>query len=359
LKNNYHDYLIDDFIADDYFCEWVLNPYRENIDFWTQWIEQNPDRVEVINKAKEEVVKLKSSSSHLITKEVISQTWDDIASKMDKTHETRGRLFTWIAAASITMLIGSFALLYFDNLPTNSKEIEGMVSSAKWIEYTNDSESIWRVELSDGSTVVLEPQSFLKYPLSFEGKNRNVILKGEGFFDIERDTLKPFYVYANDAVIRVLGTSFYVKAKEEDAEVEVIVKTGKVAVYRSKEINQFKKVKVMTLKPLVVTPNQKVVLNKESQEMSRRLTSTPSLIKPLSELGRLIFENTPATEILSAIEKAYGVEIKLAEGTIADCTLSTTLSEETLYEKLEIVCHPLGLTYHEDDGRIIIHGNCK
>ena len=134
-------------------------------------------------------------------------------------------------------------------------------------------------------------------------------IEGEGFFDIARDTIKPFYVFANATVIRVLGTSFFVKAKEIDKEIEVIVKTGKVAVYKRKELKELQQIKTKKIQPLLVTPNQKVVFNKAQQKMTRRLTSAPTLVKPLSKLPKQKFQESTADEIFQAISEAYGVEI--------------------------------------------------
>jgi len=197
------------------------------------------------------------------------------------------------------------------------------------------------------------------YPTSFDGKNRSVALDGEGFFDIKRDTTQPFYVYANATVIRVLGTSFFVKAKGINKEIEVIVKTGKVAVYKRKDLQAVKELKTKKIQPLLVTPNQKVVFDKVQQKMTRRLTSTPTLVKSLSALPKLKFQEASADEIFQAIADAFGVEIIYTGNAVVSCPLTTTLTEQTLYEKLDIICEPLGLRYHEDDARIIISGQCR
>ena len=62
--------------------------------------------------------------------------------------------------------------------------------------------------LSDGTTVYLNAESELTYPVKFSGKDRRVYLKGEAYFEVERDTCKPFIVEANSLEIQVLGTEF-------------------------------------------------------------------------------------------------------------------------------------------------------
>jgi ferric-dicitrate binding protein FerR (iron transport regulator) len=84
------------------------------------------------------------------------------------------------------------------------------------------------ISLPDGSSVTLNKNSQITYRSDFGKHDRNIALKGEAFFDVERDTLKPFVIAVNKATIEVLGTSFNVRAYDHLAEVEVIVKTGVV-----------------------------------------------------------------------------------------------------------------------------------
>ena len=83
------------------------------------------------------------------------------------------------------------------------------------------------------------------------------------------------------------------------------------------------------------------------------------MVKPLNQLPKLRFEEAPAGDIFKALEDAYGVQIAFAEGAMVNCPLTTTLTDQTLFEKLDIICHPLGLVYYEQDARIVINGHCR
>jgi len=130
-------------------------------------------------------------------------------------------------------------------------------------------------------------------------------------------------------------------------------------VYKRKEIQQAKQQKKVKAQPLLVTPNQKVVFEREAQLMTKRLTVAPTLIKPLDLQEKRKFEDAPVQEIFQALETAYGVEIMLDPDAQTNCTLTTTLTNQTLFEKLDIICAPLGLKYHEKEARIIITGTCN
>ena len=110
----------------------------------------------------------------------------------------------------------------------------------------------YQLILADGSKVYLNSESKLRFPTRFEGKERRVYLEGEGYFEVVKDTAKPFIVEAKEVDVRVLGTSFNVMTyrgrtittlvegevcltyKDEsvlivpDRQAEVITETGKI-----------------------------------------------------------------------------------------------------------------------------------
>jgi hypothetical protein len=102
------------------------------------------------------------------------------------------------------------------------------------VEQTNNSDKPQIITLSDGSSVLLQPNSKLSYPKIFVGNERKVYLSGEGFSKSVK-TLKPFLSFANEIVTKVVGTSFKIKAYANQPNVEVVVRTGKVKV-RSNEL---------------------------------------------------------------------------------------------------------------------------
>lgn len=355
--NHYEKYDIDDFVSDDFFCSWVLNPDEQKNIFWNNFKNTGSENKAKIEAAKKIVLQLNKTTSAALPEGLLGDTWSKINSET-QPRSAKINWFKYAAAAAIALLVGFYVMNIPSGTEIKSPEI-AETQNPNWIEYLNEGSSVERIVLDDGSIVTLEPQSRLGYPSKFDGKNRSVVIKGEGFFDIARDTTKPFYVYANETVIRVLGTSFFVKAQDEHKEVEVIVRTGKVEVFRRKDIRELQKIPTQKIRSLKVTPNQKVVFDREIEKMTRRITSTPRLVKPINELPRLRFEDASGIEIFDALAEAYGIDITFDKGTVADCSLTTTLNEKNLFEKLEIICEPLGLTYREVDAGIIISGNCR
>ena len=88
----------------------------------------------------------------------------------------------------------------------------------------------YRVTLADGSTVHLNSESELRFPTAFTGKERRVYLKGEGYFEVERDTARPFVVAAGETEVCVLGTRFNVNAYDAEEVTRTTLMEGKVSV---------------------------------------------------------------------------------------------------------------------------------
>jgi ferric-dicitrate binding protein FerR (iron transport regulator) len=85
------------------------------------------------------------------------------------------------------------------------------------------------ITLPEGSKIWLNADSKLSYPVAFNDKTREVYLRGEAFFDIRKNPDKPFIIHLANGTIHVLGTSFNVRAYDDEDKIETSVSTGKVA----------------------------------------------------------------------------------------------------------------------------------
>jgi transmembrane sensor len=93
----------------------------------------------------------------------------------------------------------------------------------------------YQVILADGTKVWLNSASSLSYPTTFTGKDRQVQLKGEAYFEVAEDKNKPFKVSVGDVQVEVLGTHFDVMAYEDENAINTTLLAGAVRVTR-KEI---------------------------------------------------------------------------------------------------------------------------
>src|SRR5690606_35184035 len=91
-------------------------------------------------------------------------------------------------------------------------------------------------------------------------------------------------------------------------------------------------------------------------KLSRMIVSEPKAIIPAEEFDRMRFEGAPVKEIFDALEKVYGVDIAYDEEKFATCTLTTSISGQNIYNRLDIICKVIGASYEVKDGRIMIYG---
>lgn len=277
--------------------------------------------------------------------------------KNSKKKDKSKRLLPWhyagIAASVVVMVVASF---FFIEYPDDDKQVtsDGETSSLKYI--TNTTQATQIIVLPDSSEVALEPESRLKFSSVFNRTEREVYLEGEAFFNVTHNANLPFLVHANEVTTKVLGTSFIIKAIEHEQQITVVVKTGKVSVYTNRE----KEKKYLPSEEIILTPNQQIVYDKKEKEISKALVKAPRVILPEEEVRRMRFEEAPVADIFKALEKAYGVDIEFDESIFSSCELTTVISDEDIYSRLNIICNAIGTSYTLEEDKIVIKSSgCK
>ncbi|HEX8425040.1 FecR family protein [Hymenobacter sp.] len=255
----------------------------------------------------------------------------------------------WAAAAMLALGLGLGARQLW---PVPARQTVGPPATAptRWVVYPNTSQQVVSIMLPDSSLVQLAPASQLKYPRRFGAKYRPVYLVGKAFFEVRRDTTRPFQVYTAQVLTTVLGTSFSVQAYKGQKDAVVEVKTGRVRVTPRVAANA-PPPKALPA-PIVVLPNQQAVYSPERQLLARELVAQPVQLKPQS----FVFDDRPVTEVLASLEKAYGVHIVYDAKALANCTVTLVLRKQSLYGKLEVLCKTLGASYEEENAQILFHG---
>ena len=363
MKKEYSDFTAIDFARDIEFLKWVKYPYDDEtrMTFWEDWLEQHPYKKEEVDEAKElifAVLEQKYIPGDALQREVwnrINGTLAKDAVELKNNDKKRVVIWrTWMTkAACVTILLGvSFfgwkfyrepQLQSLDNTPSNEKGL---------VLYENYNSSAKTIVLSDGTSILLQPNSSLRYPKLFKPDLREVYLTGEAFFEVKKDPSRPFIVHANELVTRVLGTSFTIRNFNQQ-DVLICVKTGKVSVFKEKDLRQESKEK--PVEGVVLTANQQVVYEREEMKLTKSLVENPVVLVPLAKLD-FEFTDTPIKEVFRLIENAYGVDIVYDEEALSTCYLNASLSDVPLYDKLKLICAGINATYEMMDSHIIIYG---
>ncbi|MDR7208712.1 FecR family protein [Flavobacterium piscis] len=363
-KRNYY-IEIEDFLSDESFRTWILSRVDEH--GWEEWTLENQQRAKLVADARLLLLAMKVpytiiSSSELNT--ALQSTWvkiEEIENGNKSTKINAGRYLKkyWLTGVAAAMFFAFFSVWFYKNqFRTNHTAVtyKELVNDSNegLVEQTNNSNKPQVITLSDGSSVLLQPNSKLSYPKIFTGNKRKVYLSGEGFFEISKNSHKPFFVYANEIITKVVGTSFRVKAYPDQPNIEVLVRTGKVRVSSNKlAANSDRK------KEVVLLPNEALRFFRSDLSFNKitNIIEDKTLTSNTGNIEQLSFEFTdiPVDQIFKTIEQAYLVDIDFPKDKLKDCHLTASLSDQPLSEKLKIICKSIGIdTSFEMNGNQII-----
>ncbi len=347
-----------DFLNDDSFVQWVL--LGKNKAAWLRFQRENPDKMLVLGEARRIVLDINSAEARTIPTLNQQSVWIKIKANIQSPAEAptaplRVRLISpaWAWAASMVLVLGMGWLLWQNQVRDRVSYLElaaEVFKKNKVIEKASGIADSLRIELNDGSVITLGKNSRLSYPTHFAADRRIVVLTGEAFFDVAKDPSRPFYIYSNELVTKVLGTSFRIRAHESDNQVMVQVKTGRVSVFSQKRL-------ALTdpeTDGVVLLPNQQAIYIRKQKYLSRRLIETPLPVLAQPERIPVRYDEVPASEILRDLEARYGITILFNDDVLNRCVITTTLGDESLYDKLDLVCRTIGATYKEVDAQLIV-----
>ena len=196
--------------------------------------------------------------------------------------------------------------------------------------------------LPDGTQVTLNHNSAISYSLSVNRKSRNVELKGEAFFDVIRDTNRVFKVQAEEITVEVLGTEFYVDAREDQPQITVIVHSGTVAVKSEAE-------------EIILNANEVGFYEKESRIL---LKSQNTDVNYMSwNTGVLIFEKTDLERVVYDLNRKFNSNIKIGNQELKSCRITATFDNKSLDAIIKIIEKTLKIKSIVRDGEILLTGD--
>ncbi|WP_421826850.1 FecR family protein [Larkinella sp.] len=350
----YNEFTLQDFLNDDAFVRWVL--YDEQDAYWQQVRQDYPAKQEIIQGAVQLIQQIQQAEVNRSLPVDEEKTWKRIRSATLDADPLVGwpRKRQWTGVAVLCTLALVFIIWNWVDQSTSKTVYTKLITKAAekntLIEKVNRNDTPLEIKLEDGSVVYLKKNSRFSYPAHFTAQSRETFLSGEAFFQIAPNPKKPFYVYANELVTQVLGTSFDIKAFDDDQQVEVKVRTGRVSVYNQKPIRLVSDER----QNLVLLPNQQVIFNRQTERLSKQLVAEPLPVQPLAASEKQYFEEVPATTVLKTLERRYGVHILYDEELLSHCIITTTLSNQPLKDQLEVICQTIGATYTEMDAQLVI-----
>ncbi len=186
-----------------------------------------------------------------------------------------------------------------------------------------------KLQLPDGTAVWLNAGSQLSFPISFKNLDeRKVTLIGEGFFEVTKNTQQPFVVSTSKLDIKVLGTSFNVNAYENENNITIALKEGKVSLEQQRKGgNQ----EILNMNPSEVASydirNNKIIHSTET-DLNRYIAWKDGLI---------VFFDDPMGRVISRLENWYNVEIEVNDQKLLEEHITGTFNDNSLDQVLHLL----------------------
>lgn len=199
-----------------------------------------------------------------------------------------------------------------------------------------------RIILPDGTSVTLNAGSYLRYPREFITDVRRIEMNGEAFFEVTRDEEKPFLIHTKDADVKVLGTSFNVKAFDMDEQLTVSVQTGKVQVDLPEAMMR-------------LLPDEQFVMDKTKGEFQKR--NEDARLSTVWIKGGLYFNRTPIRTVVNELVRMYNRTIEFTPGAEYDDYIYGEHDNKSLEAVLKSIQYSTDIKYRIENDKIVLYKN--
>lgn len=181
------------------------------------------------------------------------------------------------------------------------------------------------VTLPDGSKVYLHNGSTLRYPNKFVNDERCVELQGEGYFEVESDKQKPFYVQTHDGSrVKAYGTAFNVTAYEKEDKIMVFLAKGAVD-FTSEKVK----------KAIILKPGIELTYHKKNGSFEKQIKQESECTDWIN--GKLVFTKSPIEEVAQKLSKHYNTDIIVKDERLKKYFFDATFTDETIYQVLNML----------------------
>ncbi len=341
------EYTVEDFVLDPDFRKWVLSPDKATKTYWEEYLRKNPSKYQDINLARTLVLNM-ARKSYAVREDRIQSAWDNIdkatrgidaesldpeiiplnsfstVKKYEREYPVYSQNHQFYRIAGI--LVFAFALAIIANIMRPREQATIVEAPVIYEEHYAPPGVKSNLTLQDGSKVILNSGSTLRYIKNFETDRRELELTGEAFFEVAKDSLRPFTVKTGEIITRALGTSFNITAYKNE-ELDISLLTGSVEVDTKMDHH----------KTIDLLPGEALSIDTRQQQVRKQRFDEEKLMAWTRKT--IVFNKTPITDIKRVLENWYGVHITFSNRPDKDLIVSGHFRDQTLENVLE------GLSY--------------
>ncbi|QAA82049.1 FecR family protein [Aequorivita sp. H23M31] len=200
----------------------------------------------------------------------------------------------------------------------------------------------FKLLLSDGSQVVLNAGSKLKFPVNFiKGEDRTVFLNGEAYFEVAKDTEHPFMVSTEDMEVKVLGTHFNVNSYIEDHKTYTVLVEGKVMAEN----------KLLSDDRIILEPKEKVFF--DGNQLKVEPVKVDKYVAWVQ--GQLVFVDDTFEVIKNKLQRKFNVKIKNNYPALNNINITATFTNESIEDVLKTFQTYMDFDWTLKDGVVVIN----
>lgn len=354
------DYTVEDFVLDPEFRKWVLASDEAVKIYWEEYLKNNPSKYKEVNLATKLVLNM-SRESHSVDAHRVESTWKNIEKAVEKIggDDVDTRVIPLHSLGTLKkyeviyrsysghhqlyrmagILVIAFALAVLANVLMFPKQPLTAEVPIIFEEHYAPPGVKSYLTLQDGSKVILNSGSSLRYIKNFEKSQRQLELVGEAYFEVAKDSLRPFKVITGAVTTTALGTSFNIKAYENEG-LSIALLTGKVEV----------DVKMDHPEKVRLVPGEALNIDLQNQQF-QKLGFDEEIIMAWTK-KTIIFDHTPISEIIRVLENWYGVQIKSNNRPNKGLIVSGVFRDQTLENILEGLSYSGRFDYEIDNNQI-------
>ncbi|UCS95282.1 FecR domain-containing protein [Echinicola marina] len=272
---------------------------REELDVFETWLNESPDNEEKLQLYKEFWQRKKGinrKTKELVWRKVVGAI-GEVEHEERKLKKVNWSFVNMLKIVATLTLILCLSIVLFKYLEEEAVVFEDE-AAISYIEKVTPNGQKLSLVLPDGTKVKLNANSKLRLPKDFEPDKREVYLEGEAFFDVKRDTLRPFLIHSEAVTTKVLGTSFNIRTNPEEATISIAVLTGKV------EVNE-----AIENKKLMLVPSEMAVFDKNNKGLIKQSFDEHMVLGWKD--GEIWFEDSSFAEVIKRLSAWYGVFFKV------------------------------------------------
>jgi ferric-dicitrate binding protein FerR (iron transport regulator) len=202
----------------------------------------------------------------------------------------------------------------------------------------------YKVTLPDGTMVWLNSESSLKFPVVFSGNERRVYLTGEAYFEVAKNKHKPFKVFSNHTVVRVLGTHFNVSAYHNEEAVKVTLLEGSVQISNGNQSKMIVPGEQASIKRDALVDMPQAKINVATTDVNESVAWKNNLF---------LFDSEDVESVMKKIARWYNVNIEYRDG-IPQTHFSGSISRNNNISQILNMLELTGGVHFSIDGRKVI-----